>query len=211
MGFANRIRWTADQDAEIRQVYERREYCGNKRLAFKYGIKPGLVSARAARLGLPPLICAQRRPKSPMAYKPEEVALVHAHLGEPIAQIRARLYRKGYSRSLSSIASLIARHRHSGDWPTLSTMIEDRDRLMTDDICKGLGVNTWTVEIWIKRGLLKVGRITGQNLFVVSRRDLRQFLLAYPSHWDHRLADRWFLLDILCGDAAAAAALHAVA
>lgn len=62
---------------------------------------------------------------------------------------------------------------------------------------------------WIKRGLLKAGRITGQNLFVVSCRDLRQFLLAYPSHWDHRLADRWFLLDILCGDEIVAASRNA--
>ena len=61
-------------------------------------------------------------------------------------------------------------------------------------------IPAYIVESWIKRGLLKDGRMTGQNLFAVSRRDLRQWLLAYPSHWDHRLADRWLLLDILCGD-----------
>lgn len=196
----NAVPWTPEQDAAIRQVYERREHGGNKRLATRFGVRPGLVSARAARLGCAPLICNTGLKASPPAYRAEEIALIRAHLGEPIAQIRARLYRKGYSRSLSGIASIISRHRQSGEWPTIAALVEDRDQLTMKELCAGLGINDWQVERWIKRGLLKALRVTGQPLLVFRRRDLRAFLLAYPGHWDHRFADRWFLLDILCGD-----------
>lgn len=195
-------------DAEIRRVYQTRERGGNKRLARKFGVPPGLVSARAARLGLTSLIVSGARAVS-HAFRPEEMALIRAHLGEPIAQIRARLYRKGYARSLSSITSLIASQRNSGAWPTLAEQLDDRDALRIPDVLAGLGVNSWTVETWIKRGLLKVRRVTGNDVIVLTRRDLRAFLLRYPAHWDHRPADRWFLLDILCGDAAAAASAKA--
>jgi len=206
MGCWNRVEWTAVMDAEIRRVYERCERGGNKRLAARFDLQPGLVSARAARLGLAPLICTTAPKTRPQSFHSDELALIRAHLGEALAQIRARLYRKGYSRSLSSIASVIARHRQRGDWPSVAEMMEDRDQLTMQEVCTGLGVNDWQVERWIKRGLLRAGRITGQPLLTFRRGDLRKFLLGYPGHWDHRPADRWFLLDLLCGDAAARAA-----
>lgn len=198
----NAVAWTPEQDAAIRQVYERREHGGNKRLAARFGVHPGLVSARAARLGCPPLICHVGPKERPQAYRAEEIALIRAHLGEPIVQIRARLYRKGYSRSLSAVAGVISRHRQRGEWPAIGAIIEERDQLTMQEVCAGLGLNEWQVDRWIKRGLLKSLRVTAAPLLAFRRRDLRAFLITYPGHWDHRFADRLFLLDILCGDEA---------
>jgi len=199
MGKQNKIIWTSEQDALIRRVYQSRKRGGNKELSAKLNLRPGLISARAAKLGLAPLIITVERAR-PDQLKSDEMALVRAHLGEPIAQIRARLYSKGYSRSLCSIRSLIRRMRRDNGWPTLVELMDDRDSMSTEEVCAGMGVGNHIVESWVKKGWLKVKRLTGNEHFAISRKALRRFMLTYQSHWDHRTVDHWFLLDILCGD-----------
>lgn len=109
--------WTPAQDAEIRRAYEAGERRGNKRLAARFGVRPQVISARAAKLGLPPLVCNPRHTGA-RRWHPAEIALVHAHLDEPTAQIRARLYRGGHGRSLNSIRCLITYYRNRGEWPS---------------------------------------------------------------------------------------------
>lgn len=192
----NRYVWTPEQDAAIRRVYEARERGGNKRLAARWNVSPRLVSSRAARLGLPPLLCVVGRVTG-SSWREAELALVRAHLGEPIAQIRARLYAKGHSRSLSSVCALIRRHRARGDWPSRVDQIEDSDRLTVAMLCAGLGVNDWTVHQWIRNGWLRAHQVGGNGLYVVRWVDLHRFLCDCASHWDHRQADHWFLIEAL--------------
>ena len=196
MGSWNRYVWTPEQDAEIRRVYEAGERGGNKRLAARWNVKIGLVSARAARLGLPPLACITKRTTS-TPWREPEIALVHAHLGEPIAQIRARLYAKGHCRSMPAIRGLIQRQRDRGDWPSRSEQIEDGDALTVAAVAAGLGVNDWTAWRWIKSGYLRARTVGGDGLHAVQWADLNQFLRDYAGHWDHRKADHWFLIEAL--------------
>ena len=196
MGRRNRYVWTPEQDAEIRRVYEAGERGGNKRLAARWNIGIGLVSARAARLGLPPLICITKRTTS-TPWREPEIALVHAHLDEPIAQIRARLYAKGHCRSMTAIRGLISRRRIQGEWPSRSEQIEDSDRLTAAMLCAGLGVGEWPVRHWIHNGWLRAHRAGGDGLYAVHWTDLNRFLRDYAGHWDHRKADHWFLIEAL--------------
>lgn len=188
--------WTPAQDAMIRQVYEAGERGGNKRLAARFGVRQHLVSDRAAQLGLPSLICTQRRGVE-SRWREAEIALVRAHLGEPTVQIRARLYREGYARSLSSIRNLILKRRGRGEWPRRADQVEDGDGLTIVALCAGLGVCAQTVEAWIAKGWLRACRFGGDGLRMVYWADLNRFLIDYAGHWDHRRADRWFLIDAL--------------
>lgn len=208
MGAGNKIEWTADIDAAIRRVYERRERGGNKALARRFGLSPSAISERAVQLGLPPLIASIQKGKADIRWLPSEMALIEAHLGEPVAQLRIRLAKKGHNRSEPSIRSLLYRQRQHGAWPDGQTLLEDRDTYSTPDIAQGLGIPLHRVQRWINGGLLRA-KGGGDHQFIVARRELRRFLLAYPAHWDHRPADRWFLLVVLAGEEAVKLAAHA--
>lgn len=192
----NALPWTPEQDAIIRQVYEAGERGGNKRLAARFGVRQHRISKRAGQLGLPSLICSQNRCNQGQ-WREAEIALVRAHLGEPTVQIRARLYRQGYARSLPSIRNLIMRRRQRGEWPRRADQVEDCDGLTIGALCAGLGVCANTVEPWIAKGWLRAYRFGGDGLRMVYWADLRRFLCDYAGHWDHRRADRWFLIDAL--------------
>lgn len=192
----NAICWTPEQDAAIRRVYENKEHGGNKRLAARWNIAPGLISDRAARIGLPSLVCTHNRCTQEQ-WKEPEIALVRAHLGEPLAQIRARLYRQGYRRSLASVRALIERRRNKNEWPSRAEQIDDSDSLTVAELCAGMGVRDYIVDRWIKAGYLRARTVGGDGLRAVRWADLRRFLCDYAAHWDHRKADRWFLIEAL--------------
>lgn len=198
----NRYVWTPEQDAAIRRVYEAGERGGNKRLAARWNVAARLVSARAAALGLPSLICVGTR-VAPVRWQEPELALVHAHLGEPIAKIRARLYAKGHSRSLASIKELLRRSRERGEWPRRPAQIENNDSLTVADLSAGLGVGEHVVDRWIKAGYLRAYTVGGDGLRAVRWADLRRFLRDFAGHWDHRKADHWFLIEALTYEAPA--------
>ena len=79
------------------------------------------------------------------------------------------------------------------------------------DLATGLGVNRTAVDHWIKRGWLRARTVGGDGLLAVRWADLRRFLCDYAAHWDHRKADRWFLIDALSYRAPPPAARHKAA
>jgi hypothetical protein len=191
----NAIHWTPEMDAEIVRVYTQRVRSGNKRLALTWGIRPRAISARAGALGVPPLCRRSGIPQH--GWKDEEMELVAEHLGEPIAQLRARLYRQGYARSEGSIRGLLQRMRASGEWPGREAQIEDQDALTVPAVCAGLGVGDWQIYRWIRQGWLRSRTLGGDGMRKITRTDLKRFLIDYAGHWDHRLADKYFLIDAL--------------
>jgi len=191
---ADRIVWTAAMDAEITRTYQAGKQGGNKALAYKLNLSPGLISARAAKLGLPPLSPNGERPSS---WSARDKAIVLAHLGEPIAQIRARLYRAGGSRSLNAIKHLICQERALGNWPTLSDQVVDRDQWLLPDVARGLGIKEDTVGRWVSDHGLRTVRYGGGGHRAIAISDLCNWLRENAGLWDHRKADHFFIIDVL--------------
>jgi len=189
-----RVAWTPDMDAEITRVYRAGKLGGNKAVAYKLGLAPGLISARAAKLGLPPLAPNGRRPDS---WTEREKALVRAHLGEPLAQIRARLYRAGCSRSLHAIKHLISKQRALGNWPTLDDQVANRDQWLLPEVARGLGVKNQQIDYWVIHYGLRATRYGGRGDRAIAIADLRDWLREHAGQWDHRKADPFFLIDVL--------------
>lgn len=192
----NALRWTPEQDEAIRKVYERGERGGNFLLAQKWKIEPRNISARAAKLGFPPLIRRATRGK-PIVWRESEIELVCKHSGEPAAQIRARLYAKGCSRSLPAIRTLVFRLRKEGKAPGREEFFEEKNQITLQAVATGLGTREWVVEDWIKKGWLKTRKRPKNTIVTIRYHDLRKFLIDYVGYWDHRKADRFFMVDVL--------------
>lgn len=192
----NRVKWTEEQDAAIRRVYERGQRGSSKQLAAKWNVAPGRVSARAAFLGLPPLIAEGGR-KNYATWLPKEISIVKGMVGQPLLQIRAKLHAAGFRRSIGSITGFVGRCRASGEFPSRLEQIEDSDHLTVADLALGMGVHDQTVLRWISRGMLVARRLGGDGLYRIHRAALRNFLKRYTAHWNHQIADRWFLVDAL--------------
>lgn len=192
----NRRVWDEAQDAVIRAAYGAKKRGANKALARRFGVSPRAISARAAVLGLPPLIAFTRNTQS--EWREDEIALVRANLRASVRTIRAALAKKlGRYRSENAIRSLICRRRASGEWGDFESDLLDLDTLTAPAVCAGMGVGEWAVHRWIKHGYLRATQLRGDGVWAIRMKDLRAFLLAHPAIWDHRPADRWFLLDVL--------------
>lgn len=191
------IKWTPEQDAEILRVYRAGEMGGCKRLAAKWDIGQTRISHRAATLGAPPLICGKASSPAPK-YSPAEMEIIHRHCTDPVAQIRARLYRAGFYRSLASIRGALRRGRADGTLGSRADMLIDRDCMSCSSLAENMGVNLWTVRRWIEKGLLKTKpRHSDRDIYVIRLEDVKAFLIDYPQHWNHVLADKFFLVDAL--------------
>lgn len=200
MLFAPKHPFSPSQDAEIRRVYEKRERGGNKRLAAKFGVSPSLISQRAAQLGLQPLQRTNNR-RATAAWSPVEIKIVERNLHQSTVEIRSALAKKGYRRDAHAVVRLIHRKRSMGQWPALSDHAIDQDCYLVQDLMAGLGMSRDQLQRWIDKGWLPAKKWKGgDGHWVIRRKDLRRALRDYIAHWDHRLADKWFLIDLFYDD-----------
>lgn len=192
--------FSSKQDAEICRVYEARERGGNKRLAAKFGVSASLISQRAAQLGVPPIQHMNNR-RTHAAWTPAELKIVKRHLNQPTLAIRAALAAKGYQRDAHAIISLIHRKRSRGEWPVLADLALDQDCYLVQDLVTGLGMSRDQVQRWITKGWFHASKWKGgDGCWVLRRQEVRRALRDHAAHWDHRQADKWFLLDLFYED-----------
>lgn len=200
MLFAPKHVFTSTQDASIRRVYETRERGGNKRLARQFGVSTSLISQRAAQLGMMPLLPMNKR-RTSADWKPAELNIVKNNLDQSTLAIRAALAKKGYRRDCSAINALIHRKRARHEWPSRADQALDRDCYLVQDLMAGLGMSRDQVQRWVSRGWFPAEKWKGgPGCWVIRRRDVRRALRDHAAHWDHRQADKWFLLDIFYND-----------
>ncbi len=191
--------WSAFEDEQIIEGDKSRRRGTNKRLALRFGVLATAISARADQLGCPPLFLRQLT----TAYRgggwsdPEKKLVIDTPM-EPAAEVVEMLVAAGYPRRTpAAIGSLRVRLRKKERLATRQNALADQDQFTTPDLCAGLGCKPWRVAQWVQAGKLTATRIGGNQEYVVHRQALFRFLRDYVSSWDHRAADRWFLVDIL--------------
>jgi len=190
------FKFSSEQDAAIKMAYESGKRGENKRLAYQFGCDRRDISARAAQLGLPSLLASYVK-GSAQPWQPWELKILCAHSGEPIAQIRARLYAKSSHRSLLGIRGMLALLRKKGEIPDTEQFYENKGYLKLSAVAAGLGTTPSLVATWIRDGLLRANNPGPGGVIKVHYRDLRSFMIEYVAKWDHRKADRWFMVDVL--------------
>ena len=191
--------WSPFEDEQIIEGYRNQKRGTTVRLARRFGVLATAISARADQLGCPPLLL---RPKK-IEYvgfgwtDPEKEIVIETAL-EPAATVIEKLIAAGYPRRTTpAIHSMRLRLRKKERLETRKNALAEQDQFTTPDLCAGLGCKGWQVARWIRTGKLTAARIGGNAEYVVHRQDLFRFLRNHVGAWDHRAADRWFLVDIL--------------
>lgn len=192
----------AEIDPLIIQVYESGQRGVIKTILRKYDIPPTSISDRARKLGLNSLINQGRI--SPRMYCEKENAILIAHHDKPVGLITAKLNKAGFRRNTKSVVNHLTVLRQAGRIPFPKEHRDDKGIMTTCEISELMGISP--ISIWrkINEGLLKAKEqektydsSTHPRRFLVKRKDLRDFLVTYPAHWDHRKCDQLFLIDIL--------------
>lgn len=168
-------------------------------LGRRFGWPASWLYLRARELGLD---VTRRAPRGAgVAWEAGEDAILRAHATLALPTLRRRLHQAGYLRTESAIYARLSR---------LGLRREAREAVIDDgytarDLAQAMGEDVHVVTRWIKAGWLQATRradLPGAPL-VIRHQAVRAFLLAYPSAWDHRRCDKWWLISALVPDAGA--------
>lgn len=190
------IRWTAEMDAAVRDFYKNPRTGPAEWTAKRLGVDRRTMMRRAELLG----VYSRKifRFKSDYMTNPEIIKIVNDHLGAHRSVIQKRLEKAGYMIPIGKVSYMLHYIRHGAQVQSRRQFWEDKDRWVVSDIAQMMGVHHPRVNSWIKSGMLKASATSGQ--MIVSRRALRSFLINYPAHWDHRIANKWALIDLLANE-----------
>lgn len=190
--------WSPWQDEAIIAGYRGKKRGANKALAARWGVLPTLVSERARQLGCQPLIPRVVKQYSSIGWSDAEKQIVAAAQTLSAREVVGLLVQAGYKqRTVAAINSARLRLRKTEALLSRRDALADQELLTVPDICAGLGCSSFQVRRWIAKGKLRAQPIGGNKEYVVTRQALNRFLRNQISSWDHRAADRWFLVDIL--------------
>lgn len=198
--FKPRYNW-AKIDPLIIQIYESGQRGVIKTIMQKYDVPSSTISARARKLGLNSLLSQNR--ESPKKYCEKENEILIAHHDKPAGLITTKLNKAGFRRNTKSIINHLTVLRQDGRIPFPKDHRDEKGIMTTLEISELMGISPMSIWRKINEGLLKATEqeknqdSIRHRRFLVKRKDLRDFLVTYPAHWDHRKCDQLFLIDIL--------------
>lgn len=182
--------FTARIDECIREIYLRhpnaRTRPGIRHLAAQIGIPHWALKKRARELGL------ARTKETPWS-EPELVILArYAWMSDE--RIRLKLKAGGYVRTVTGIHMKLKRMRFKCDPSFYSGK----------GLAQALGIDSHVVTRWIKGGHLKAqfrgtgrGKGQGGDIYLIREKDVRRFILEYPTEIDLRKVDQLWFLDLI--------------
>ncbi len=190
------IQWTETMDAAIRDFYTKPRSEPAERTAKRIGIDRRTMMRRAEMMG----VYSRRvvRLRSDYMTNPEILRIMNDHIGSHQSVVHKRLAKAGYDIPIGKVGYMLRYIRHGAQVQSRRQYWEDKDHWTVEDIAKMMGVYHPRVNSWIKSGMIKANSASGQ--LIVSRRALRNFLINYPAHWDHRIANKWAMIDLLANE-----------
>lgn len=189
-----KLKWVSTEtiDAFLRQAYTRRldrrssEIPGLNAYAAQCGWPHWALKKRATALGL------TRTKEQP--WSSAELGILKQFAWMCDARIKTRLSKAGYHRTETAIHLKLKRERYKADLPFYSA----------HSVAACMRIDDHVVTRWIRLGYLKARRretarteAQGGDIWLVLERDLRAFLLKYPTQWDIRKVDQLWFLDVL--------------
>lgn len=189
------FQWTEELDGKLRELYplcrkRGAEKMELKEIAGKIGCSVHQLYYRASQMGM----CVSRNP----SWTEDEDNILTAAIHRSTWYIQRKLKAAGFSRSLSSIG-----HRRA----ELGGMRNNGNAYSAKELSGLLGVSDTTVLRWIRSGLLKAklrNRLNGcpikqTDSYLIYPGDVRLFLAQNVARWNPSTADKYWLIDVLCG------------
>ena len=187
------IRWTAEMDAAVRDFYKNPRTGPAEWTAKRLGVDRRTMMRRAEMLGIYSRKVVRLR--SDYMTNPEILRIMNDHIGSHQSVVQKRLAKAGYDIPIGKVGYMLHYIRHGAQVQSRRQYWEDKGHWTVDDIAQMMGVYYPRVNSWIKSGMIKANSTSGQ--LMVSRKALRKFLMDYPAHWDHRITNKWALIDLL--------------
>lgn len=187
-------------DPELRKIYANPQRGHLLAMSKRVGI-PATTLSQHARRDL--FVHGINRPNRFFTkFKAGETELLTKHYPAPIWQLRAILASNGYIRTATAIVTRLMEMRKCGVIPAIVDAIEDAEHITTVELSEVMGVTQRKVQYWIGRKLLPVLPDKGPDdsrvhRYRIQRKDLHEFLVMYPGHWDSKTCDHFWLIDIL--------------
>lgn len=182
---------TPEMAWKIRKVYQTATGNGEVRqLAAELGLPYWKVRRYAAEQGWVPTI--HKEPD----WTPAELRLLEANAYRSPERIKQTLKKAGFRRSLTGIILKRKRMR----------LLQNLGGQSATGLAGCFGVNPSTIIYWIDRGWLKAMRRgtqrlpqQGGDIWFITDKVVRQFILAYPEVVDLRKVDKLWFTDLLAG------------
>lgn len=173
-------RWTPPVDDAIRAAYAKPERGAVTRLASTLGVARMQLYRRAIQLDVP----MPRRGH----WRDEEAAIIAMCEGKG-ARFAARKLPQRTTRAVE--LRMLKAH--------LTTRRDDPDWYTPEDLGALMGVSATTIRRQCAAGKLKARVTHGPTLprYDIHRRAVRDYLIEYAGHWDHRRVDPIWLVDLL--------------
>lgn len=173
-------RWTPPVDDAIRAAYAKPERGAVTRLASTLGVARMQLYRRAIALGVP----MPRRGN----WRDEEAAIIAMCEGRGIRFAARKLPRHP--------PEVVAKRLR---WAHGTARRDDPDWYTPEDLGALMGVTERQIRRWCEAGKLKARVTHGPTLprYDIHRRAVRDYLIEYAGHWDHRRVDPIWLVDLL--------------
>jgi hypothetical protein len=182
--------FTAQIDERIREIYlhhpNAKSRPGIRKLADQVAIPHWALKKRARELGL------ARTKEKP--WSEPELAILARYAWMSDERIRLKLKAAGCARTVTGIHLKLRRMRFKSD-PTFYS---------GKGLADALGIDSHVVTRWIKAGHLRAQQRgtkrteqQGGDTYLIREKDVRRFILEYPTEFDLRKVDQLWFLDLI--------------
>ena len=182
--------FTDQIDQRIREIYQNHPDAktrhGVRLLAKKVGMPHWALKKRARELGL------ARTKEQPWSEPELDILARYAWMSDE--RIRLKLKAAGYARTVTGIHLKLKRMRFK----------EDVSFYSANGLARALGIDNHTVARWIRSGHLKAKyrgtertEQQGGDIYLIHEKDVRRFILEYPTDIDLRKVDQLWFLDVI--------------
>jgi hypothetical protein len=186
----------ATLDPLLRTIYDERTYGHLKRLASDHHTSVSTLSRRALKIG-----CVRMNTKR-ARFSEEETEFMIQHYPISGYKLVELMRNKGFPpRSRHSLYCHYHHLREYGRLPDRDTALVDQSVYTIESVAELLGISRAKVCRWLKAKLLKANEKhfeeSKRYTVKIARKDLHDFLKTYPSHWNSKVCDHYWLVDIL--------------
>ena len=192
------INWKPIDD-RLRDIYASRKRGLLKGLAAEYQLDSRVFSERAKFLGLPPMMVRFN------SMSDEESQIMVDNYPCSSYKMQRILASKGFKMvSRNKILKHYTYLKKCGRLPDKEDALLDKSVYTASMLQQLMGATRHHINHWVSNGMLKViprnPKEEHRSERYFNRKDVAEFMKTFPSHWNSKRCDHYWMVDILTND-----------